>query len=91
MIVDKTGRKIKVGQMVDVMLFGMFQGKILAIKEKPFLISPQQQINPHIVIACTITPFVHPSGGVPDVYIIGEPDPKDPLVIESEKPRLIVS
>lgn len=71
-IVDKTGRKLKVGQTVDVMLLGMFQGDILQIKDSPISIPGHQPILPHIAIAVVSTPFIAPNGMVHDVYIIGE-------------------
>lgn len=83
-VTDKTGRKLKVGQMLDTFCLGMFQGKLIAIKEAPIVISKSQQIQPHIAIQIVITPFVAPDGSVPDVYIIGEPDPNDPLVKQSK-------
>ena len=83
-IVDKTGRKIKIGQIVDVFMLGIYQAKIIDIKEQPLVLSPQQQIPPHIVLAASITPYINQQGYVPDVYIIADPDPKDPLVKEAE-------
>lgn len=94
MTTDKTGRKLKVGHIIDVFLFGMFNAKLLGIKERPLQVSPTQAIPPHIVVMCSLTPFIGQGGMVPDVYILQEPDPKDPIVINAEKeeasgPRLI--
>lgn len=92
-IIDNTGRKLKVGQILDVMLIGMFKGKLIGIKESPIALSKAQVINPHIIVAVSVTPFIAPNGLVPDVYIIGEPNPDDPLVKEAEgksKSRIIV-
>jgi hypothetical protein len=83
-IVDRTGRKIKIGSFVDINCVGMFHGKVIAIKDQSIQLSPKQQINPHVVIDVIFTPFILPNGCVPDVYIIGDPDPKDPLVVESD-------
>ena len=85
MVMDKTGRKLKIAAPVDVLLIGMFSGKLIGIKEQPIVLSPQQQIAPHVIIAVSITPYIMPNGYVPDVYIVGEPDPKDPLVMDQEE------
>jgi len=84
MTTDETGRKLKVGSIVKVQLVGMFTAKVLAIKDTAIVVSPQQRINPHLVLQVPITPMILPNGSVPDVYIVGEPDPKDPVVIEAE-------
>lgn len=86
LIVDKTGRKLKVGQIVDVMMMGMFQGKIAKITENPILLPDNTQINPHIVIQFICTPGILPNGLTPEVYIVGEPDPKDKsnLVVDGD-------
>lgn len=84
MVTDKTGRKIKVGQIVDVQLMGMFQGKVFKIVEAPISIPGGNQIHPHVAVQLYSTPQIMPNGMTWDVYIIGEPDPKDPLVIENE-------
>ena len=93
-ITDTTGRKLKIGQTVHMMLVGTFEGKILAIKETPIVIGPQQNIPPHIVIQAVITPFIDPHGMVGNTYIIAEADPKDPLVkaaneLASGGPRIV--
>lgn len=84
-IVDKTGRKLKVGQIVDMCCMGMFQGKLVAIKDTPIMLSPQQQINPHIVVQLILTPYITPEGFVPDTFIIRDADPNDPIVKDSER------
>lgn len=83
-VTDETGRKLKVGNIVKVQLIGMFSAKVLAIKDTAIVLSPQQMIQPHIVLQVPITPTIMPNGAVPDVYIVAEPDPKDPVVIEAE-------
>lgn len=76
MVVDKTGRKLKIGQICDVFLMGMFQGQLVKIVENPISVPTHAPIPPHIVLMVTITPFIAGNGLVPEVYIIGEPDPK---------------
>lgn len=84
---DKTGRKLKIGQIVDVPVMGVFQGKIIAIKDSPIIISKDQQIHPHVAVAISMTSYIMPDGAVRDLYIIAEPDPNDPLVkAEESKP-----
>jgi hypothetical protein len=83
-ICDRTGRKLKVGQIVDVFMAGMFNGKILDIKETSIALGPGQTIHPHVVITIPATPFIGPDGKVSDVYIIQEADPRDPVVINAE-------
>ena len=90
MVTDKTGRKLRVGQIVNVMLIGMFEGKLVDIKDMPVILSPQQQVPPHLIITTLITPYIAPNGVVPDVYIIGNEDPNDPVVKQwEERNRMI--
>lgn len=84
MIRDKTGRKLKIGQIVDVLMVGMFHGRVVAIKDSAIALSPNQSIQPHVVVTIISTPFIRPDGLVDDVYIIGEPDPNDPLLKDTE-------
>lgn len=72
---DKTGRKLKEGQIVDIQLIGMFQGIVRHIKSTPLEIPGHDPIRPHVVIDVVATPFIAGSGFVPDVYIMREPDP----------------
>ena len=83
MIKDYTGRKLKVGQIVDLNMVGMYKGKVVDIVENPIILSPQQQIHPHAVIQVLMTPAIQPDERV-FVYVVDEPDPKDPVVIEHE-------
>ena len=85
MVVDKTKRKLKIGQTVDILLVGMFHGKVIAIKDSPIALSPNQQIQPHVAIQIISTPFIRPDGAVDDVYIIAEADPNDPLIKDASK------
>ena len=77
---DYTGRKLKVGQMVDICLIGMYRGKVVEIREAPIVLSPKQQLPPHAVVQVVMTPSIQ-QDGVVSIYIIEEPDPKDPLVL----------
>lgn len=82
-ILDKTGRKLKIGQLCDIMLVGMFQGQLIKIEENPISIPTKPPIPPHIALAVSITPFIDPrSGYVPDVYIIQDVDPRESKKIE---------
>lgn len=93
MATDKTGRKLKIGQIVDVVMLGTFSGKVVSIKDKAIVLSASQQLPAHIVIQMPVTPYIQPDGMVTDVYITAEPDPKDPIVIAAEKsagPKLVV-
>lgn len=85
-IVDKTGRKLKVGQIVDVMMMGMFQGRIEKIAENAIALPDGNVINPHIIIMIPCTPGILPNGLTPEVYIIGEPNPKEQkgLVVDGD-------
>lgn len=85
MIVDKTGRKLKIGQVLDMIMIGSYQGKLIGIKEQPIIMSATQQIPAHIVIACSITPHINRGGMVPDVYILADADPNDPIVKAAEE------
>jgi hypothetical protein len=76
LIVDKTGRKVKVGQVVDVMMLGMFQGQVVKIVDQLIALPDNSNIPPHIIIQIIATPHIHPNGVTPDVYIIAQPDPK---------------
>lgn len=87
---DKTGRKLKIGQILDVVMLGTFQGKLVRINSESIVLAPGQQSPPHVVIQIITTPLVHPSGLVPDVYIIGDPDPNDPLVKNDKESGRIV-
>lgn len=69
MVNDKTGRKLKEGQTVDVMMLGLFQGQVVKIVENPIEVPGAGQIPPHIVIQMVITPAVR-NGYVPDVFIL---------------------
>lgn len=78
---DKTGRKLKEGQIVDIQLVGMFQGRIREIKDSPITLPGNQQIAPHIVVDIVSTPYIHPAGFVPDLYIMAEPEPEKKVSI----------
>lgn len=84
-IVDKTGRKLKIGQILDTFMLGIYQAKLIGIKDSSIMLSPQTQIPPHIILACSITPYIRPDGYVPDVYIIADANPNDPVVKEAEE------
>lgn len=86
-IMDKTGRGIEVGQVVDMPLLGTFQGMIMEITEAPLVLSREQVIPPHLKVQIIATPAIMPNGYVDRVYIIGEADPENPLVIASRKAR----
>jgi hypothetical protein len=88
MITDKTGRKLKVGQMVDIPVFAVLTGKVMVIKEHAIALSANQVIPPHVVIALNLTPGIHPNGMVSEIYVTQDADPKDPLVIEAEGSNL---
>lgn len=90
MVKDRTGRKLKVGQIVDIMLMGPHQAKVTKIVESPIILGGNQQVAPHIVVVLPLTPYVQSNGYVSEVYIIQEPDPNDPLVKEGDKSELIV-
>lgn len=77
MVTDKTGRKLKIGQVVDVVMLGTFHGKVIDIKEVPFALSSTQTLSPHAVIQIITTPYIDKNGAVADVYILQEPDPKE--------------
>lgn len=74
---DKTGRKLKIGQVVDVVMLGTFHGRVIDIKDTPIALSPNQVLPPHVVIQIMSTPYIAQNGAVADVYILQEPDPKD--------------
>lgn len=74
---DKTGRKLKIGQVVDVVMLGTFHGKVIDIKEAPVALSSTQSLPPHVVIQIITTPYIAPNGAVADVYILAEPDHKE--------------
>lgn len=89
MAVDKTGRKLKVGQMVETILMGGYQGKVVDIKEQPIMLSATQGVGPHLVILVSIHCPIDQAGRA-GICIIQDADPKDPLVIEAnEGPRLV--
>ena len=90
MIVDSTGRKVKIGQPVHMFLIGTFLGKLVDVKDQPLILSPQQHIPPHCIIAVTVTPHIMQDGSVHNLYIVGDPDPKDPLVMEAESRAKII-
>lgn len=73
-VTDKTGRKLKVGQVVDIMLIGMFRGQVVEIQDNT-IVSPAVQIPPHATVQVITTPLMAPDGSIPDVYIVQEPDP----------------
>ena len=79
MITDQTGRKIKIGQLVNMCLVGMYTGKVVAIKEAPLALSSKQVIPPHIVVVVEMTPNIM-QNGLTQCYIVSDPDPRDPLV-----------
>lgn len=72
---DKTGRKLKEGQIVDIQLIGMFQGIVRHIKSAPIQLPGGETIRPHVIIDVVTTPFIAGNGHVPDVYIMRDPDP----------------
>ena len=78
-VLDRTGRKLKLGQICDVFLMGMFQAKLIGIKDQPIQIPGHQPLPPHIILAASITPYIGPNGYVGDVYIVQDADPRDPI------------
>lgn len=82
-IVDKTGRKLKIGQMLDVMLVGMMKGKLVDIKDSVIQLSPTQIIYPHLVVSMVVTPNIQQNGFVDAVYIVADADPKELKEVEA--------
>lgn len=80
MTTDKTRRKLRIGQVVDVVMLGTFHGMVMDIKESPIILSQTQQLPPHVVIQIISTPYIAPDGSVADVYILKEPDPQKGII-----------
>lgn len=83
MIVDRTGRKLKIGQLVEFPWSGMMQGKIVKIIERPIMINAKEGIAPQVVVVTERPHIVQ--GDRCNLYIVADPDPNDPIVKQMEE------
>lgn len=69
---DRTGRELKKGQSVDILLNGMFTGVIIDIREVPIAVTKDRLAPPQLAIQL-IVQHVPATGSNAGVYIVGEP------------------
>lgn len=77
-IVDKTGREIKEGDIIEIMLMGMFQGQVRQIVTSPILLTSRDAIPPHVIIDVGTTPLIDANGMVQAVYLIKKAEELEP-------------
>lgn len=81
-LLDKTGKELRKGQLVDVVLNGVFSGVIIDIKEKAIAINRSQMAPPQIAIQVLVQHV--PNDGVhTGVYVIQEPETEQHIVAPS--------
>ena len=80
MLVDESGRKLKVGQQVKVVMNGSFGGYVTEIYESVIEVPGQGPIPPRVrlMIGMEIpaTRISATDGIIPNVFIVGDPNPK---------------
>lgn len=75
-MVDKLGREIKNGQVVDILVNGIFRGIIVGIREVP-IIMPNNQRAPAQIAIQMIVQHVPQDGEICGVYVISEPEEEE--------------
>jgi hypothetical protein len=85
-LMDKTGRNLRVGQLVDCFLTGRFTGEVVAIEEGSALVGNSKR--PPMVAVVFSVPFVVQGNTCPGLYVVkpapSAPGETDPLVDATE-------
>src|SRR5262245_29498990 len=87
---DTTGKQLKLGQIVDLQLIGMFRGTIVQINESTIVTRPGvPPTPPHIIIDVQIPKFIAgPSPELQCIYVVQDP-PAEPPSEDKEKNILL--
>ena len=86
-LMDKTGRNLRKGQLVDCLLSGTFTGEVVAIEEGSVVIGNQRR--PPMVAVVFSVPFAIQGNCCPGLYVVKSAplaavEPTDPLVDATE-------
>lgn len=75
---DVTNKKLKVGQVVDMQLIGMFRGTVVAVNDSVIAIPGQQPMLPHVIVDFHIPKFMSaPDQPLQCIYVVQEPSEED--------------
>lgn len=77
---DKTGRDLRVGQVVDLHINEMMSAYVVEIHETPVADAAGRVRPPFIMLQVTIPLRADPRVGA-DVYIVREPEPERPKIV----------
>lgn len=87
MITDKTGRKLKEGQEVDILLIGMYRAKIVRVIESPIMLPDGNSLAPQVLVALApVKAAIRQDGSIDQVYIVAQPEDQE----KSTKPSGLV-
>jgi hypothetical protein len=89
-LMDKTGRNLRVGQLVDCFLSGRFTGEVVAIDEGNHIISNGQQRKQAMVAVSIAVPFPAQGSTCPHVYIV-KPAPTSEMGLDDHNAQAEVS
>lgn len=81
MITDKTGRKLKLGQLVDIPANSMMTGQVIEINESTLALPGNQQAQPYVIVQLMPVQMRlarKPNGDliVPDAYVVADAPPQ---------------
>lgn len=80
MAIDKTGRQIEVGQLVDVTMLGMFTGQVVEIHDAKLTLAtsdPSKRQQPYVQLIVPIPIAIANNGMCENLYIVKDaPDPQ---------------
>jgi hypothetical protein len=78
-IIDKSGRVLRAGQLVDIPMNGMFTGNIMEVIEPTITISGRPPAAPSVIVQILINMPVNPRNGVCDNLYLVKDAPKSEL------------
>jgi hypothetical protein len=70
---DATGKKIELGQIVEIQLLGMMRGQIIQVNESVIALPGRPPMPPHVIVNFQAPVFLNgPTPNLPRIYIVDE-------------------
>ena len=92
MPVDKCGRTLHPGQLVDLCIVGMYPAYVMEVRENKVVVPGMKTPPPTVVVQLVLQLPINPANGVCDlVYVVAEPqggNHKSERVSRATGPRL---
>jgi len=75
---DAAGKTLKVGQIADLSLIGLYHGRIMEIHEAVVMTGPTKAQVPQVVISVIIPLVAEANGVVEGLYVVRDAPPEAP-------------